>query len=200
MKKFLSIISVVLVIMALSCSGDSTSFSYTHVPISGQSVQVIDIWVDKNFGEADKVLITNGIDQWNYSLNGYIRLNIVSTDFDMEPEVLKQVMGYHGWIFLKIDSNSSFAPDGEGHRVLAFVNMIGGNIIYYIRDRIANEGMYGITMHEAGHLLGARHSSGYLMSPHYSVGLYRCIDKGTMVQVTGYWHIPMAGINYCEYL
>jgi len=186
--------------MALSCVSDSTPFSYTHVPVSGQCIQTIEIWVDKNFGAADKLAISNGVDQWNYSLNGYIRLNIVSMDFDMEPEVLKRVMGYHGWIFLKINSSSDFAPSSEeGHRVLAFVNSIGGNIIYYIRDRIVNEGMYGVTMHEVGHLMGAHHVVGYLMNPSYSVSVYRCIDKGTMVQVTSYWHIPMSGVNYCEY-
>jgi hypothetical protein len=201
MKKLLSMIAVMIVIMALSCVSESTPFSYTHVPQSTTCIQTIDIWVDKNFGNADKLAITEGIEQWNYALNGYIRLNIVSVDFDMEPEVLKRVMGYHGWIFLKIDSSSDFAPidKGDGHVVLAFVNSIGGNIIYYIRDRIGNDRIYGVTMHEVGHLLGAHHVLGYLMNPRYGTGLYRCVDRGTILQISQYWHIPMEKLNYCEY-
>ena len=187
-----------MVLSCVSLSSDSTPFSYTHVPMSSELVQTINIWVDKNFGEADKDSISRGIDQWNYALNGYIRLNIVSLDFDMEPEVLKKVMQYHGWLFLKISSDSDFISV-EQRRTLAFVNSIGGNIIYYIRDRIVNEGMYGITMHETGHLLGAYHSPGYLMDPYYSINQYRCVDKGTMVQITSRWHLDMKRINYCEY-
>jgi len=41
----------------------------------------------------------------------------------------------------------------------------------------------GVTLHEIGHLLGAGHIEGTLMSPYVNYGAYRCPDAATIAQV-----------------
>ena len=138
--------ALVLSCSLLSCAPPLFSFHYVN---SGEGpttpLRVIPIWIDGSFGAADQVAINEAIDQWNFALNGYIKLEVRSTNFQMETEVLKQVMNGDGWIILRIDANSSFVKDdvAHGHMTLAFANKVGGNQIYVIRERIPNEWMTG---------------------------------------------------------
>ena len=99
--------------MALVCC---TCFAHTPLPYHYVNVgagpivplKVIPIWIDADFGEADQLAIDDAIRQWNYALNGFVRLEVRSTRFNMDLDVVKKVMNGGGWMFLKINSTSEF--------------------------------------------------------------------------------------------
>lgn len=207
MKQWILGILIVLA-MAIGCMGHVVKpFRYISVPgYSSAPLKEYKVWVDKNFGEADKVAIDDAIKQWNYALNGYVVIKVESYNFDMEPEVLRSIMNGNGWVFLKIDSTSPLIDDGEKgpdgkpkFYTLAWVNSIGGNRMWMIRDRLSNRAVVGVTLHEIGHLLGSDHDKVYLMQPHYNWEDYRCVDYESMLRVAAYQHLPMDRLNYCVY-
>lgn len=197
-----------LLIILLSClSLDCASlgplpFHYTQNPSASTAIKTVNIWIDQDFSETDKLAMDDAINQWNFALNGSIKLQVVSTNFNMEPDIINRVLVQgDGWLFLKINGKSPFVHDtGAGH-TLAFVNEVGsnGNRIYFVRDRFLSDAVHGISLHEIGHLLGAQHDDVYLMKPHYNWYDYRCVDKHTMEEVAAYQHISMDKVNYCVY-
>jgi hypothetical protein len=196
---------LVLAILVSGCSflmGVREAPPYYYVKAGSYSpiaLREIDIWVDRDFGGADRISITDAIIQWNFALNGYVKLKVISYDFDMQEEVLEKVMHGGGWLILKIDSRNAMVHDSDKAMTLAFADSIGGNRLYIIRDRIDNAWVTGIVMHEIGHLLGARHDKAYLMQPHYHWGESRCVDYGSLVLVAAYQHLPIERLNYCVY-
>ena len=173
---------------------------YTPIPL-----KTINVWIDKDFGEGDKIAIDNAIAQWNYALNGYLKINVVSTSFDMEPEIIRTVLNGGGWLLLKIQEPNPMIDDGPTENgkpkywTLAWANAVGGNRVYFIRNRLKNEWMTGVALHELGHLLGAEHDQVYLMQPHYNWEDYRCVDYEALKRVAEYQHLPLNRLNYCEY-
>lgn len=103
-----------------------TSFHYMKVsPVEGH--RVINIWVDPDFGDADRIAIDSAITQWNYALNGNIKLEIGKDD----------------WVLMKVRAGEGLSWSGE-------------NEAYFVRNKIANEEMEGLVIYEIGHLLGSR--------------------------------------------
>lgn len=175
-------------------------YSYTHKEkFNGSPVREIPIWVDKNFGEADKVAIDDAVNMWNFALNGYVVLKVVDTQFDMEVPKITEQVSKGGWLFMKIESTNKMVPDSKtkGFWTLGFVERIGGNHMYLIRDRLSNEAVFGVTLHEIGHLMGSPHVGQRLMYPHYSRARFQCVDYATIVKVAEYFNLPLAGLNYC---
>jgi hypothetical protein len=168
------------------------------------ALRVIHIWIDKEFYAADQLALDDAIRQWNFALNGYVKLEIVSTTFDMEPEIIQRANLERGWLIMKVHSGNSIIPDQSDkgqvkYYTLAWVNDIGGNHMWMVRDRLKNEWMTGVALHEIGHMLGALHDNVYLMQPHFNWEDYRCVDYATLKQVADYQHIPMGSLNYCQY-
>ncbi|CAM6006098.1 unnamed protein product [Sphagnum balticum] len=181
-----------------------TPMPYHYVNVGSGPVvplKVIPIWIDADFEEDDQLAIDDAIQQWNFALNGFVRLEVHSTRFNMDMDVVKRVMNGGGWMILKINSTSEFIHDdpARGHFTLGFANCIGGNRIYLIRDRIQNEWVTGLMLHEIGHLLGATHDGHDLMQANYKWEDFRCIDSDTIAQVASYQHIPANRLNYCQY-
>ena len=167
--------------------------------------RVIPIWIDKDFGEADDVAIQAALDQWTYALNGYITFDVKSTKFNMEDSVLHDVRAGRAWVFLKVDSQNEFIKQQDSsngremHIVLACTDRIGGHTLYVVRDRITNQQVTGIMMHEIGHLLGANHFPGSLMDPAFEEDNTRCVDLMTLEQVAYYQRLDYHRMNYCVY-
>lgn len=197
-------------ILFVGCMGSSVPKPFRYISVPSYSIEplkVYKVWVDKNFGEADKLAIDDAVKQWNYAMNGYVKITVESYKFDMEPEVLGRAMRGEGWVILKIDRNNPLVagvdkpakPGEKQYYTLAWVNEIGGNRMWVIRDRISNEQMTGIMLHEFGHLLGAEHDTVYLMQPHYKWEDYRCVDYEALKRVAKWQHLPMERLNYCVY-
>lgn len=200
------LLGLVLLVSCLDSLPQQTSFIYVNSLQSPAVVpiRVIHIWIDINFGAADLVSMEDALNQWSYALHGYFEFKIESTSFDMEDDVLRRVASGDGWVFLKIDSTNEMVghQDHGKSKVLAFTEKIGGSHLYVVRDRIKNEQMTGIIMHEIGHLLGAEHRSeeDNLMYPAFRINNSRCIDKLTLEQVAHAQRLSMAGLNYCVYI
>jgi len=206
MKRWLYLLAVLL---CIGCWKHIPA-SYHYVQTGGYSpiaLREYKVWIDYEFGEADKVAIDNAIKQWNYALNGYVVITVESYRFNMEPEILKRVENGEGWVFLKINSDNPMVktvdrpakPGEPRYWTLAWVNQIGGSRMWMIRNRLSNEAVEGVTMHEIGHLLGASHDDVYLMRPHYNWEDYRCVDYAALKRVADYQHLPMGRLNFCEY-
>ncbi len=202
MKKLIYGVVFLISTILIGC-GISGPLPYHYikgVEATNVATKVVPIYIDTQFGEADKLAIDDAVNQWNYALNGYIKLEVASTHFDMEPDIISQVLiKGNGWLFLRIDSQNSIVHDPTEGKVLAFVNEIGGNRIYFVRDRFSNEAVKGIALHEIGHLLGAQHDNVYLMKPHYNWYDYRCVDQHTIEEVATYQHLDIKKLNYCVY-
>lgn len=204
--KRLWMVILLAVYLAVGCGAHMPEkFTYINSP-NGYSpipLKVIPIYVDKNFGEADKVAIDDAVMQWNYALNGYIKLQVVSWKFDLEPDVIRTCLSGHCWMLLKTDSKNpmvqSLDAPQKGTWTLAWANEIGGNRIFMIRDRISNQSMTGVMLHEMGHLLGAHHDNVYLMKPIFNWEEARCVDYAALKLVAEYQHLPFANLNYCIY-
>jgi hypothetical protein len=162
-------------------------------------LRVIPIWIDGSFGQADRIEIDNAINAWNYAMNGYVVLQPVDWEFNKEiPKVVASVRD-NGWLFMKIDSASKMVPEAsaEGYKTTGFTESVSGNHLYIIRDRLQNEDVFGVVLHEIGHLMGSNHVGDRLMSPHYSRVRFQCIDLATVTAVAEAWKIPVSHLNYC---
>lgn len=203
---FLWVIILVIVIslsITVGClmSPELGQFTYVdHKALQApKAIREIPIWIDKSFTPFDQDAIANAVNTWNYALNGYIHLSIVDSQFDMEvSKIVAQVRG-GGWLFLRIKSDSPIIPIvKEGYRVLGFTEMVGGQHLWLVMDRLANEDIFGITLHEIGHLLGANHTNGqHLMFPYYTRARYQCIDKESLSEVAAYYGLSLNSLNYC---
>jgi len=183
----------ILLLVLMGCMPRVTEFRYSGSSAAAPFPLVeYSIYLDKNFGELDKIEIEKGICQWNYALNGYVKMEIVDSNFDMEVEVLRG-MGEGDWLILKVGS------DGVSDGTLGYVDHVGGNIVHIVRDRVENDWVSGIVMHEIGHLLGVRHDQVYLMQEKYKWAEFRCIDYGTMELVSKEIGIGIEQLNYCQY-
>ena len=69
--------------------------------------------------------------------------------------------------------------------------------MYLVRDRLSNDMVFGVTLHEIGHLLGSPHVGKRLMYPHFTRARNQCIDFDSMWAVASYWGLPTDRLNYC---
>jgi hypothetical protein len=193
---------LMIALTLISCSplGTGGEFVYVKSPVMGVMKRRIPIWIDKNFGQADRVEIQSAIDQWQFALNGYVDIQIESVSFDMQEDAIRWALRSDGWIIMKIDSGNPIVLDKPGRKTLAFTDKIGGNYLYLIRDRVEEGMIRGIMMHEIGHLLGAAdNNDGNLMDGKFSLANERCIDLETVKEVARYQELEVGQLNYCVY-
>jgi hypothetical protein len=161
-------------------------------------IRVIPIWIDKGFGAADRIEIDNAIIAWNYAMNGYVVLKAVDWDFDMEVSKIVQSVSQNGWLFMKITEDNPMVPvSDKGYKTIGFTERVGGHHLYLVRDRLQNEDVFGVTLHEIGHLMGSEHVGQRLMYPHFTRARFQCIDYETASAVAEAWDIQVSRLNYC---
>ncbi len=190
------------VLSVCACVGPSAH--YTAVPGVGHTLmKTVPVYADVRFSGEDKLVIEQTVEEWNYVLNGYEKLEVVDWKFDMEIGKLVEAGRNGGLLILKIDSSSDLVPDDEiGYKTVAWTNKIGGRKIFMIRDRIYGEGRFhDALLHEEGHAMGADHIDGKssLMATVYSRSNAACVDQWTARAVAEYQMIPFSGMNWCYY-
>lgn len=181
---------------------DTVNYEYTqNVSMYSRPQKTFYIFIDNKFSEPEKKLIYQAINDWNYTLNNSIRLEVASSSFNMEINILQNLNEQNIWLLLKIDSKSSFIPkpSKKGRRIAAWADAIGGHKIYVVYDDIDSSAMFNqVIMHEIGHLLGADHINGpSLMYDLYNDNYYQCIDYRTMKEVSSFQKINIKSLNYC---
>lgn len=70
----------------------------------------------------------------------------------------------------------------DNPNILARVDAIGGRHVILYRGRYEQDTL-GVTLHELGHVFGARHMAGTLMGPNLQYNAYKCPDSATVAQV-----------------
>lgn len=205
---FARFILFILVVFLSQCSHITQyggPYHYIQHPTAVVPSRNLPVYLDAQFGEADKVEIQKALDQWNFALNGYLTLDVVDyrspLHYPLTHAEKTRIESEHGILILRIDSASPLIQETQHPpRVLAFVYpVIGGNYVYLIRDRMLNDGVKLITMHELGHALGAHHTHGGLMNPEYYPYMYQCVDRPVLEEVASYQHLDFGRLNWCVY-
>src|ERR1700676_658396 len=143
--------ALVFAVIFIGCS----PIVYCAHPAPVVQTKIIAIQVDKTFTADNKKWIADAVREWNLTLNGYMRFDIVSYNFDMQPEELKK----DELFIMKVKSDSDLIPIAHSNTGMAWINTLGGKWMWVIEDRIYQERMIGVVMHELGHHLGVEHLS-----------------------------------------
>lgn len=185
-----------LLLVSLSCAHyGNKSYHYIRLtPPAAVAKAEVPIWIDKNFSAADLESLDGAIAEWNFVLNGHVKLVVVSRIFDMEPSEILKAKDLDGWLVMKIDSRNEVVREKNW---LAYCDRVGGHYMYMVRDRLRDGDVKQVGMHELGHLLGSEHVGEHLMYKYYVWGRYSCIDRETAEEVAMHWNLTPDRLNFC---
>lgn len=165
-----------------------------------------EVRIDKDFNAAERQQLLEVINDWNYVLNGQIVFRVVgyANVGALRQDKELPTIGY--W-FIKINNNDStikeldayYKSKGQKLEALAYVNEIGGNLLYFDMERIKVEQLRAVGYHEMGHALGAKHHNGGLMNSVMSNSSGICIDRETVHQVVEYMGLDWEQVNWCYF-
>ena len=196
-----NLLFIIILCMAIISGCLHSSYQYTRTTrILDARAYHLPIYIDKNFSSEDRITIDDVINQWNYVLNGHVIIYAETYEFDMEPESITKALN-QGLLILKINSKSTFLPgdDAPNHRILAWVDSIGGHKMWVVRDRIYSQSKLQNTMlHELGHILGVDHINvDDSIMAEADPGM-PCIDKLSAYAAAKYWRLLSTQVNYCN--
>ena len=190
-----------LIVSLSGCVISLPHYTYTRNPINETVGTIIPVYIDTSFSARDQVSIDNALNDWNYALNNYIRFQVVSTTFDMEPSDIARIRETSALVILKIDSSSYMIPISKpGTTVMAFTTP--QRLVYVIRDRFDDQQqLEEVVRHELSHALGAGHSirCDVLMSVIFNRDYEQCVDYDAIEKVAKAWRLPVNRLNYCSY-
>lgn len=192
-------ISFIIILIGCGLTSHLGLYRYTHFPTTATTPVIFPVYIDKNFGGLDQLSIADALDQWNFVFNGHAKFAVVDDHFNMDIPELQQAIQQNAFIIFRIDSHNPLVPTNTdpGFLSVGFTPHLGSHLIYLIRDRLENEDVRDIIMHELGHALGADHTSHGLMYKHYTQEEYQCIDLLTVEQIAPIQHWPLTELNYC---
>jgi hypothetical protein len=87
-------------------------------------------------------------------------------------------------------------PEDAKPTTLAITSAVGGKFITLYKGRYEADAL-GITLHELGHALGARHMEGTIMAPHIIYKAFTCPDAATVAQVAAFNEIDPSILSWC---
>lgn len=201
LKSFINFFSIISLIILFSCT--SIPKKYVKNQNNSLSQREIPVYIDLNFSGNDRVILGAALETWNYSFNGQLKLNIHYNTEPWSSKILDDVYLNHGIAIIFLAENDitvTLASDPfQAQKILAYVNNIGGDKIYVLRNRLNEKKLFYIALHELGHIFGATHSDGDdLMQPYYYNNSQACIDKTTAQKVAEHLLINFHSMNWCD--
>ena len=172
-----------------------------------QVYRVVPLYINKSFNKDYRMQVAAAINETNYMLNGSMRLEVKTWDFDQESDAGKEIIAtvrrtHEGMLVLGLSEDDPMISElVADNGTLAFVNSIGhANIMVVVIDRIGGRDLKKITEHELGHALGAMHTNAKsLMYPYYGNDMQvGCFDRITVAQIAHFQHIDVDNLNYCR--
>lgn len=200
-KHYLKLLFLCLSVLFLGCSLPAkyvsrSSTAYSNHIRTNETTVIRHYYIDPSFKGTTSSQVEAGFDEWNIALNGYQKfvkgsLNGVAKDSELPP-----------FDFLVVNVSSKDATDmlmPEG--VLGWVDELGSPVIYLVEDRMTDQDIRILLMHELGHSLGLPHLpvKGTLMYPYYPNS--PCIDEITIRELVtvGRGHYQLEHLNWCEF-
>ena len=171
-------------------------YQYTRLTPAVVSWRIIPVYIDQNFSQQEKIEVANAVMQWNYVLNNYIQLRIISFDTKFDEDKEDQVRKEKGFMIEKVSWKQACDLDECNDDILAFARL-RGDTIYVINRRAEGEKLKGVILHEMGHLMNCVHVKDTLMDPHYNQTDFQCVDKTTEIQAARYLGLDSNRLNYC---
>lgn len=175
-----------------------------------QNFQLISIYLDKDFTKSDRAIIDQVIKEWNFALNGYLKIQIIFDKLDHDDKyalkslVHKLAPTGEGILMFKLNHDhemiSGVEKEEDSSIRLAFTNGLGdsGHVFVVVGDSIGSRNLHKILLHEFGHLMGADHVQiPSLMFPYYGNKQFDCIDKLTAALVAEYRDLDLNHLNFC---
>jgi hypothetical protein len=173
-------------------------YGYTSHPARVSVGRNLYMYVDRDFDPRDRDRIVSAIRQWNYVLNGFVRIHARLLPEDASSQTVGRIKQSGAWVVVRVDSRHPIAHQGEGRHALAVtVGNSRAGVVYVIGDRIGRRDLTGVVMHEFGHVLGAGHDAAGLMAPVYSAEGSRCIDRAAAAMVANAQRLPLSDLNWC---
>lgn len=183
---------------------------YTISPyIRNENAPIINIYIDRSFSQNEKLAIDNGINNWNYVLNGQMILKVVDYNVLPSPENIQAIKSSGNIIIIQANETDPNIPKQVNNNdcqkknncliTLAWADSVGGNLIYIIKRRVMADNVEYIVMHELGHVFHLSHQEdeNSLMYRIYTKLGYLCVDFLSAKLVAEQYNLDVNRINYC---
>lgn len=210
--KILALLFSLITIVGCSTTLPQPMYSYRSVAPTEHYLEVktVSLYIDKDFTPVERKAFDQAIKDWNYAMNGYVKIQIVSDklDHDDKPALnalaKKLIPTGEGVFVMRLNHDHPLLADmeeDENVQKLAFVNNLGDSAHWFvvIADTIGTKNLHKILLHEFGHIMGSEHILvPSLMYPGYGPKQFDCIDRFTMAMVAEHRDLQLSHLNYCK--